>query len=114
MTLAGKTFRALANSSNGTIGTDTTMTFVSDDERGIRGVYAGDTIETGQVVARRRDHGTLEMLYQCITVSQELKAGRALARFSHAPDETLCMHVDWQWLTGDQSGGVSEWRLETT
>ena len=114
MTLAGKTFRAIANSSNGTIGTDTTMTFVSDDDRGILGVYAGGTIRTGQVVARRKDDGTVEMLYQCVTVSDELKAGRALARFSQSPDKTLCMHLDWQWLTGDQSGGVSEWMLEAS
>ena len=114
MTLAGKTFRAIANSSNGTISTDTTMTFVSEDERGIIGVYTGGTIRTGQVVARRRDDRTVEMLYQCVTVSNELKAGRARARFSHAPDNTLLMHLDWQWLTGDQSGGVSEWMLESS
>src|ERR1044071_1547253 len=79
MTLAGKTFRAIANSSNGTIGTDTTMTFVSEDERGILGVYAGGSIRAGQVVARRKDDGAVEMLYQCVTTSHELKAGRALA-----------------------------------
>jgi hypothetical protein len=112
MTLAGKTFRAIANSRNGSISTDTTMTFVSEDERGILGVYTGGTIRNGQVLARRKDHCTVEMLYQCVTVASELKAGRALARFSHMPDKTLCMHLDWQWLTGDQSGGVSEWVLE--
>jgi hypothetical protein len=114
MTLAGKTFRAIANSSNGTISTDTTMTFVSEDERGILAVYAGGTIRTGQVVARRKDDSTVEMLYQCVTLSHELKAGRALARFSHTPEKKLCMHLDWQWLTGDQSGGVSEWMLESS
>ena len=113
MTLAGKTFRAIANSSNGTISTDTTMTFVSEDEGDILGVYAGGTIGSGQVVACRKDDCTVEMLYQCVTVSHELKAGRALARFSHTPDKTL-MHLDWQWLTGDQSGGVSEWMLEAS
>ena len=114
MTLAGKTFRAIANSTNGTISTDTTMTFVSEDERGVLGVYAGGTIRTGQVLARRKDHCTVEMLYQCVTVSEELKAGRALARFSHMPDNTLCIHLDWQWLTSDQSAGVSEWILEAS
>ncbi len=113
MHLAGKTFRAIANSTNGTINTDTTMTFVSDDERGIAGFYAGGTIKTGQVVARRQDDGTVEMLYHCVTVTGELKAGRALARFSDAADQMPSMHLDWQWLTGDQSGGVSEWLLES-
>jgi hypothetical protein len=105
MTLVGKTFRAIANSSNRTISTDTTMTFVSEDERGILGVYAGGTIRTGQVVARRKDDDTVEMLYQCVTISHELKAGRALARFSHTPEKTLCIHLDWQWLTGDRPTG---------
>ena len=114
MTLAGKTFRTIANSSNGTINTDTTMTFVSEDERGILGVYAGGSIRSGQVVGRRKDDGTVEMLYQCVTLTHELKAGRALARFSYTPDKTLCMHLDWQWLTGDQSKGVSEWTLEAS
>ncbi len=112
MTLAGKTFRAVVNSSNGTINTDTTMSFLSEDGRGVLGVYGGGTIRTGQVVARRRDEWTVEMLYQCVTVSDELKAGRALARFSQATDEPLRMHLDWQWLTGDQSKGTSEWVLE--
>ncbi len=112
MNLAGKTFRAIANSTNGTINTDTTMTFVSDDERGIAGVYAGGTIKTGQVIARRLDDATVEMLYHCVTVTSELKAGRALARFTKTPEHALCMHLDWQWLTGDQSVGVSEWVLE--
>jgi hypothetical protein len=74
MTLAGKTFRAIANSGNGTISTDTTMTFLSEDERGILGVYAGGTIRIGQVVARRKDDCTVEMLYQCVSVSHELGA----------------------------------------
>lgn len=112
MTLAGKTFRAVVNSSNGAINTDTTMSFLSEDERGVLGVYGGGTIRTGQVVARRRDEWTVEMLYQCVTGSDELKAGRALARFSQATDEPLRMHLDWQWLTGDQSKGTSEWVLE--
>ena len=112
MTLTGKTFRAIANSRNGSISTDTTMTFVSEDERAILGVYAGGTITNGQVLARRKDDCTIEMLYQCVTTSYEMKAGRALARFSDMPDKPLCMHLDWQWLTGDQSGGVSEWVLE--
>ena len=88
------------------------MTFVSEDEQGIVGVYSGGTIRTGRVLACRKDESTIEMLYQCVTVSGELKGGRALARFGDTRD-TLGMHLDWQWLTGDRSGGVSEWILES-
>lgn len=115
MILAGKTFRAIANSSNGALNTDTTMTFVSEDEHGIVGVYSGGTIRTGQVIAHRKSKSALEMLYHCITESGELKSGQALASFSEQPGgDGLRMHLDWQWLTGDQSRGVSEWVLEAS
>jgi len=109
MKLTGITFQALANSSNGTLNTDTTMTFVSDDESEILGNYHGGTIKTGNVVGRWLDPSTMEMLYHCITVKSELKAGRAIAIFTHDSDGHLHMHLDWQWLTGDQSKGTSHW-----
>jgi hypothetical protein len=112
MTLTGSTFRAVANSTNGTLNTDTTMTFVSEDESSILGVYRGGTIRTGNVVATRKSPSTIEMLYHCVTTSGELKAGRAMGSFARNADGRLCMHLDWQWLTGDQSKGASEWIRE--
>lgn len=112
MTLAGKTFRAVANSPNGTIGTDTTMTFMSEDDAGILGVYGGGAVATGRVLARRRSDATLEMLYHCVTTSGELKAGQASARFTTDSDDRRWMKLDWQWLTGDRTSGRSEWILE--
>ena len=61
MMLAGKTFRAIANSSNDTLDTDTFMTFVSETESGILGVYSGGTIRTGNVVARRKSDATVHL-----------------------------------------------------
>ena len=52
MTLVGKPFRAIANSSNGTMNTETTMTFVSENESSILGVYSGGTIRTGNGYTR--------------------------------------------------------------
>ena len=109
MKLTGLTFQALSNSSHGTINTNTTMTFVSDDESDIIATYHGGTIKTGNVVGRWIDPGTMEMLYHCITVTGELKAGRALASFHRDAGALLHMHLDWQWLTGDQSTGSSQW-----
>jgi hypothetical protein len=114
MTLVGETFRAIANSSHGTLNTDATMTFVSEDESGILGVYRGGTIRSGSVVARRRTDATVEMLYHCVTGSGELKVGQALARFTSDSDPGPCMRLDWQWLTGDRATGHSEWVLETS
>jgi hypothetical protein len=109
MNLTGMTFQALANSSHGTLNTDTTMMFVSDDASEILGSYQGGTIKTGHVVGRWHDPSTIEMLYHCITVTGELQAGRALASFSRDSGGPMHMHVDWQWLTGDQHTGTSQW-----
>ena len=114
MNLAGKKFRAIANSSNGALNTETTMTFVAEDESGILGIYGGGTIRLGNVVALRTNASTVEMLYQCVTVSGELKAGRANATFREDNLKRLCMDLDWQWLTGDRSRGASEWLEEVS
>ena len=112
MNLVGKTFRVLTNSANGTITPATTMTFVSEDGP-LLGVYSGGTVDRGGVIARRTGELTVEMLYHCLTVSGELKAGRALGRFEADANGQLFMHLDWQWLTGDQSAGQSDWILES-
>jgi hypothetical protein len=112
MKLVGKTFRAITNSTSGTINTQTTMTFVSEDGPLI-GVYSGGTIDSGSVIARRTGEFTIEMLYHCLTVAGELQAGRASGRFETDAGVQLRMHLDWQWLTGDQSKGQSEWILES-
>ncbi len=89
------------------------MTFVSEDERGILGVYAGGTISTGQLVARRTDDGVIEMLYQRVTVSHESKASGIGAGHPYARQDTP--HASGsKWLTSDRSGGPSVWVLETS
>jgi hypothetical protein len=35
-----------------------------------------------------------------------------MGSFARNADGRLCMHLDWQWLTGDQSKGASEWIRE--
>ena len=110
MNLAGKTFRAVSNSQNGNLNTGTEMRFTSDDGL-VVGVYSGGTIAVGHVLAKRINEAELEMLYHGATNEGVHNAGKAHATFS--PDNTGCMrmHLDWQWLTGDQSKGQSEWIL---
>lgn len=112
MQLAGKTFRAITNTASGTINTQTTLTFVSEDGP-LLGVYSGGTVECGNVIARRTSESSIEMLYQCLTVAGELQAGRAAGKFELGADQRLHMQLDWHWLTGDQSKGQSEWVLES-
>ena len=113
MTLAGRTFRAIANSANGTITTDTTMSFTEENDGTVLGVYGGGTIRHGSVVAIWRTSTGLEMLYHCVTVAGELRAGHALGVIAEdSTDHLPHLYLDWQWLTGERSRGSSEWVLD--
>jgi hypothetical protein len=112
MELVGKTFRAVTNTASGTINTETTMTFTSE-AGALLGVYAGGMVSQGSVIARRTGEATIEMVYHCLTTAGELKAGRASGKFGIGADGQLRMYLDWQWLTGDQATGHSEWLAES-
>jgi hypothetical protein len=107
--LAGRTFRAVANSAHGRVGAETIMRFTAD-ARVVVGEYSGGAIAVGHVLATRSGDGTsLELLYQGATTTGEIRAGRATARFTSVPEGALRMHLDWQWLTGEPATGQSEW-----
>lgn len=110
MNLAGTTFRAVSNSSTGSLNTETEMRFTADEEIVI-GTYSGGTIVAGHILGKRVSESELEMLYQGATVSGQVQAGKAHASFALDADGQVHMHLDWQWLTGDQSNGQSEWLL---
>ena len=110
MNLAGKAFRATSNSSNGNLNTETVMRFTSDDGI-VVGMYSGGTIAVGHVLAKRTSAQELEMLCQGVTHDGAHNAGKARAMFASDEQGRLHMYLDWQWLTGDQSKGQSEWIL---
>ena len=110
MNLKGKTFRAVSNSAKGSINTSTKLHFTSD-KGVVSGKYKGGTIVAGHVLGKRLSEFEMEFLYLSATISGEVKAGKAHARFARGDDKKLRMHMDWQWLTGDHSSGQSEWVL---
>ena len=110
MKLTGLAFKAVANSKNGSLNTETIMRFTSDDDV-IVGSYSGGTIVVGHVLATRLADSEIEMLYQGATTAGEVQAGKAKARFRPNADGRMSMYLEWQWLTGDQTSGRSEWVL---
>ena len=61
MKLTGLAFKAVANSKNGSLNTETIMRFTSDDPV-VAGNYSGGTIVAGHVLARRLSESEIEML----------------------------------------------------
>jgi hypothetical protein len=110
MNFAGTTFRAVSNSANGNLNTETEMRFTGDNGI-VVGVYSGGTIAAGHVLAKRVGESELDMLYHGATTDGIHNAGKARATFGADRDGRMRMYLDWQWLTGDQSKGRSEWVL---
>ena len=110
MNLTGLAFKAVANSKNGSLNTETIMRFTSDDGL-IIGSYSGGTIIAGHVLGKRISDSEIEMLYQGATGSGQVQAGKAHAQFRPKAEGRMSMYLDWQWLTGDRSSGQSEWVL---
>ena len=110
MNLAGMVFRAVSNSKNGHLNSETEMRFTVDDGI-VVATYSGGTIVVGHVLAKRTSATELEMLYHGATRDGVQSAGTAHATFSPGSDGRLHMYLNWQWLTGDRSKGQSEWVL---
>ena len=86
------------------------MHFTSDDAI-VVAHYSGGTIVAGHVLGKRLGESELELLYQGATTSGEVQAGKARAKFRQDSEGRTRMYLEWQWLTGDQSKGQSEWVL---
>jgi hypothetical protein len=110
MNLAGTTFRVISNSKHGSVNTETEMRFTSDDGIVI-GRYSGGTVMAGHVLGKRLGESEMEMLYHSMNTSGEIQAGKAHGRFALDEAGRMRMLLDWQWLTGDESSGQSEWLL---
>ena len=49
------------------------------------------------------------MLYQCLTVDNELKAGKALAKIRLTENGKIKLTLDWEWLDEENAKGRSEY-----
>lgn len=73
------------------------------------GTYQGGHIRIGNQVGRVTGPDTIELLYQCITVEGEIRAGwsRGTAGVDEAGRTTLSFV--WGWLSGASGGGESSY-----
>ena len=106
--LDGRSFVPVHNTVGGAVSDDTRFEFSQTDEE-ITAVYMGGDIKTGHIVGRFTNPNTAELIYHCLTTSEELKAGQAQAHFSVNEAGRLCIDMQWQWLTGDQASGTSHY-----
>lgn len=103
-----KRFHPLSNSQLGTVNSNTIFDYT--EYNGIvRATYHGGTILSGHILAQWQGDSCLKMLYHCLTIDQELKAGQATARLSRTKDGLIHMDLEWEWLGDNKGTGVSHY-----
>ena len=100
-----KKFVLLENSNTGKVNSDTIFEYKQDGNM-VTADYHGGTIKYGKIIAHVMNE-KLIMLYQCITVDNDLKAGKSIAEISLNENDKIKLKLDWQWLTDDLTTGKS-------
>ena len=102
-----KKFILLENSKSGTVNSTTIFEYQQSGNL-VTANYQGGTIKYGKIIAHKKKD-ELFMLYQCITMENELKAGKAIAKISLTKNNKIKLKLNWKWLTDDFSTGTSEY-----
>ena len=102
-----KTFYLLENSEKGKVNSETVFKY-QQKENIVTADYSGGTIKSGKIIATL-DNDILNMIYQCVTIGNELKAGKAIAKVSFTKTNKIHLKLNWQWLNKSKEKGVSEY-----
>ncbi|MFK8060844.1 MAG: hypothetical protein AB8B78_12230 [Polaribacter sp.] len=102
-----KIFYLLENSESGKVNSETVFKY-QQKENIVTADYTGGTIKYGKIIATLQND-ILNMVYQCVTSENELKAGKAIAKVSFTKDNKIHLKLNWQWLNDNQEKGVSEY-----
>ena len=94
--LNNKKFALVTNSENGQVNDETIFHYWQEKDI-VTAEYSGGTIRTGKIIALLKGN-TLEMLYNCLTTDNELKAGKATTIVSTNEFGKLKLFLDWRWL----------------
>lgn len=100
-----KTFQLLSNSSNGQV-SDQTIFKYSQQGHLVTADYYGGSVLYGKIIAQLKGD-KLNMLYQCLTKDDKLKAGKAIAKISLTEKNKIQLNLDWEWLeTGEKGNSI--------
>jgi len=101
-----KKFRAIANTDNGEVSSQTLFHYHQEDDL-VWAVYQGGGIRKGTLVGQWRKGNLLEFRYQHLSTDGTFKSGECISRPELKVDGKLRLHETWQWTSGDKSRGTS-------
>jgi hypothetical protein len=102
-----KRFALIENSDNGQVNTETIFNYKQENNL-VTADYFGGTITYGKIIAELKDN-ELNMLYQCLTTDNQLKAGKAIAQIGLTENGKIKLSLNWEWLTNGNDKGKSEY-----
>ena len=108
ITLNNKKFTVVNNSKDGKVSNDTTFHFRHKGKVVTAG-YQGGEIKHGKIIAKMTSDEEMEMLYQCLTTDDELKAGKATAKLELDAEGLIRMKLNWEWMDDSKQKGTSEY-----
>jgi len=106
MELSNKTFELIENQ-NGLADSSTRMIF-NKNSAPYEATYSGPNVSNGHVLAFKVND-SFNMVYHALTQQGELVAGKAQVQLVRKDLGNLEMQLNWQWLTGELSSGISRW-----
>ncbi len=102
-----KNFALLQNSANGKVTGETVFKYKQNGDL-VTADYSGGTIKYGKIIAILKGD-ELEMIYQCVTTDNQLKAGKAIAKITLTDDGNMKLSLNWEWLADGNEKGKSEY-----
>jgi hypothetical protein len=102
-----KRFALIQNSDSGQVNPETVFEYKQNGNL-VTADYYGGTIKYGKIIAVLKDD-ELNMLYQCLTTDNQLKAGKAIAKISYSDNGKIKLNLNWEWLTNRNEKGSSEY-----
>ncbi|MEN2414774.1 hypothetical protein [Flavobacterium mesophilum] len=102
-----KRFVLIQNSQSGQVNSETIFNYKQENNL-ITADYFGGTIKYGKIIAELQTD-KLNMLYQCLTTDNQLKAGKATAQITLMENGKMKLTLNWEWLTDGNEKGESEY-----
>lgn len=101
-----KVFKLVQNSDQGSVSNQTKFVYKQEGNL-VTADYYGGEIRYGKIIAELKNE-KLYMMYQCMTITNELKAGKAIADITFNTKGKIILKLNWEWLTS-QEKGISEY-----
>ena len=106
MNYHNKKFKVLQSSKNSSIGTELVFHY-QQFENIVSCSYADKNILKGELLGLVKEDGRIEMSYQQIDNTYNLRTGTCISTPEILDNGKLLLHEKWQWTSGDKSSGTS-------